>query len=314
MKKYLVTGGAGFIGSHIVGRLLEQGNFVRAVDNFSSGKKENIQEYIGKENFELLEGDLQDFTVAKAAVKGIDFVMHQAAAASVVDSIENPLHSNNINITGTLHILLAAKEAGVKKVVYASSSSVYGNNPSSPKKELFSIDPVSPYALTKYAGERYTQLFWQLYGLPTTCLRYFNVFGPKQDPFSQYSAVIPKFIDAFLRDEKPVVYGSGQQSRDFVYIEDVVEANIMACDIEKGNGQVFNVGSANAITINQFIEMLQKISGKNIEPDYQKERPGDILHSVADISLAQNMLQYTVKVAFEDGLKETYNFYKNAKV
>lgn len=309
MNKYLVTGGAGFIGSNIVKKLLEKGEFVRVADNFSSGKKENIKEFMGKANFELLEGDLTDVAFVKKAVSGMDFVVHQAAVASVALSIENPLNSHNTNITATLNLLLAAKEAGVKKLVYASSSSVYGNNPDSPKKEDFAVDPISPYALTKYAGERYAQLFWQMYGFPVTCLRYFNVFGPGQDPFSHYSAVIPKFINAFLKDEKPVVFGTGQQSRDFIYIDNVVQANLLACDAAKGNGEVFNVGSGSEITLNNLIVILQSISGKKIEPEYQTERPGDILHSVADISKAKNALGYHVAVAFADGLKETYTWY-----
>lgn len=307
--KYLVTGGAGFIGSNIVKKLLEMREFVRVADNFSSGKKENIQEFASNPNFELLEGDIREVNFAKEALREMDFVIHQAALASVAGSIEDPLASNNVNINGTLNLLLAAKDEGIKKFVYASSSSVYGDYPESPKKETFPTNPISPYALTKYAGERYAQIFWQIYQLPTTCLRYFNVFGPKQDPFSQYSAVIPKFISAFVKGEKPVVYGDGKQSRDFVYVDNVVAANILACDAKKGNGEVFNIGSGVEISLNQLIKFLGNISGKHIEADYQAPRQGDILQSVADISKAQDTLGYNPQVGFEDGLKKTYNWY-----
>lgn len=310
MKKYLVTGGAGFIGSNIVKKLLEMGRFVRVVDDFSSGKKENIREFINHPHFELVSADIRDMGVCQKAVAGMDFVIHQAAMASVSLSIEDPATCNDINVVGTLNLLLAAKKAGVKKFVYASSSSVYGDNPASPKKEEFAVAPISPYALSKYAGEKYAQLFWELYGFPTTCLRYFNVFGPKQDPFSQYSAVIPKFINAVLRKEKLVVYGDGHQSRDFIYIDNVVMANILACDPVKGNGQVFNVGSGSRQTINQLIEALKAVAPGNVAVDHQKERPGDILHSTADISKIKHALDYKVLVDFEDGLKNTFRWYQ----
>lgn len=310
MKKYLVTGGAGFIGSHIAGRLLQAGNFVRVADNFSTGKKEHIKAFLRQPNFELFKGDLANAHFADKAVNNMQVVFHQAAAASVAGSIENPLHAHHANITGTLNLLLAAKKAGVKKFVFASSSSVYGNNPESPKKETFAIDPVSPYALTKYAGEKYTQLFWELYGLPTVCLRYFNVFGPKQDPYSQYSAVIPKFITSFLKNQKPVIYGNGEQSRDFVYIDNVVDANILAAKATTGYGQVFNVGCGASIDLNQVIVLLQKITGKNIKPVYQKARKGDIVSSTADIAKASNILRYAPAVHCEEGLKKTVEWYQ----
>ncbi|MGB2783622.1 MAG: NAD-dependent epimerase/dehydratase family protein, partial [Atribacterota bacterium] len=218
MAKYLVTGGAGFIGSNIIKRLLEIGEFVRVVDNFSTGRKENIKEFIKEPNFEFIEGDLTNLSVYRKAVKGMDFVLHQAAIPSVPRSISDPLTINDSNIVGTLNLLVAARDEKVKKFVYASSSSIYGDSPKLPKREDFPINPISPYALTKYTGERYTQLFWQVYKLPTICLRYFNVFGPKQDPNSQYAAVIPKFIIALLKGEKPIIYGDGRQSRDFTYI------------------------------------------------------------------------------------------------
>ncbi len=310
MKKYLVTGGAGFIGSNITKKLLETGGFVRIVDNFSTGRKENIKEFINNPNFELIEGDLIDFAIARKAVKGMDFVSHQAAVSSVVCSIEDPLKSNNSNITATLNLLISAKDEGVKKFVYASSSSIYGDNPELPEKENFLIEPISPYALTKYAGERYSQLFWQIYKFPTICLRYFNVFGPKQNPFSQYSAVIPKFITAFLKNEKPIIYGTGEQSRDFIYVDNVIEANLLATDLKNGNGEIFNIAGGKETNLNQLINLLQKITGKNIRPEYQKERQGDVLRSLADISKAQNVLGYNPKVSFEDGLIKTLNWYE----
>jgi UDP-glucose 4-epimerase len=241
MKKYLVTGGAGFIGSNLVKKLLENGEAVRVVDNFSTGRKENISEFLNDSNFELMEGDLTNLDIAKKAVAGVDFVLHQAAVPSVPRSIENPILSNNSNITATLNMLVASRDEKVKKFVCASSSSIYGDNPDLPKREDFPIRPISPYALTKYASERYAQIFWQVYGLPTVCLRYFNVFGPKQNPNSQYSAVIPKFISDFLNDKKPEIFGTGEQSRDFTFVENVVEANISAANCKEGNGEVLTL-------------------------------------------------------------------------
>lgn len=312
MKKYLVTGGAGFIGSNIVRKLLEQGNFVRVVDDFSTGKKENLKEFLNNPSFELINGDLTDIKVARKAVKGMDFVMHEAAIPSVQRSVEDPLKSNNANIIGTLNMLLASRDEKIKKFVYAASSSAYGDNPKLPKKEDFPVMPISPYALQKYAGERYCQIFWRLYGLPTICLRYFNVFGPNQDPNSQYSAVIPKFIDCFLKDENPIIYGSGEQSRDFTFVDNVVEANILAANSSNGSGEVFNIACGDETSLNQLVGLLAEITGKNIKADYQKERQGDVLHSRADISKAEKILGYKSKVEFKEGLIKTFNWYKNS--
>lgn len=312
MKKYLVTGGAGFIGSNIVGKLLEGGNFVRVADDFSTGRKENLKEFLNNPSFELINGDLTDIEVARKAVKGMDFVIHEAAMPSVQRSVEDPLRSNNANIGGTLNILLASRDEKIKKLVYAASSSVYGDNPELPKREDFPVMPISPYALQKYAGERYCQIFWRLYGLPTICLRYFNVFGPNQDPNSQYSAVIPKFINCFLKNEKPTIYGLGEQSRDFTFVDNVVEANILAANSSNGSGDVFNIACGDEISLNQLVGFLNEITDKNIKADYQKERPGDVLHSRADISKAEKVLGYKPKVEFKEGLVKTFNWYKNS--
>lgn len=308
--KYLVTGGAGFIGSNIIKKLLDCGESVRVVDNFSTGRRENIEEFFNNSNFEFIEGDLTNLDIAKNSVNGIDFVLHEAAVPSVLRSIEDPLKSNNANITATLNLLIAARDEKVKKFVYASSSSIYGDNPELPKREDFPIRPISPYALTKYAGERYCQIFWQIYKLPTISLRYFNVFGPKQDPNSQYAAVIPKFIIAFLKGEKPIIYGDGDQSRDFTFVENVVEANLLAVNAKEGGGEVFNIACGGEINLNQLISYLKELINKDIEPDYQEQRQGDILHSKADISKAQNILGYSPKVVFKEGLVKTIEWFR----
>lgn len=310
MKKYLVTGGAGFIGSNIVKKLLESGNFVRCVDNYVTGKKENIEEFFGSENFEFIEGDLADLEVAKKSVKGIDFVLHQAAVPSVPRSIEDPIRSNNANITATLNMLIAARDEGVIKFVYASSSSVYGDNPELPKREDFPVRPISPYALTKYAGERYSQIFWGLYGLPTICLRYFNVFGPNQNPDSQYSAVIPKFIKCFLKNESPTIFGDGEQSRDFTFVDNVVEANLLAANAPNGNGEVFNIACGGETSLNQLVSMLRDITGKKIEPKYEAAQKGDVSHSKADISKAEKAFGYAPKIEIKEGIIKTFEWYK----
>jgi nucleoside-diphosphate-sugar epimerase len=313
MAKYLVTGGAGFIGSNIVKKVLDNGDFVRVVDNFSTGRRENIAEFLENPNFELIEGDLTNLETAKNVVKGIDFVLHQAAVPSVPRSIEDPITSNSANIDATLNLLVAARDEKVKKVVYASSSSVYGDNPDLPKREDFPVRPISPYALTKYAGERYCQIFWNIYGLPTTFLRYFNVFGPKQNPFSQYSAVIPKYIDCFLQNESPVILGTGEQSRDFTFIDNGVEANLLAAKSEKGNGEVFNIACNERTSLNELVGLLSKISGKDIKPEYKDARAGDVLHSQADISKIGEFLGFKPIIKFEEGLQKTFDWYANQK-
>ncbi len=302
---YLVTGGSGFIGSNIVNHLLEKGEKVRVLDNFSTGKRENLLVHSGNTNFELFEGDLRSFHIVRDAVKGVDYILHQGALPSVPRSINDPLTSNDVNILGTLNILEAAKEFGVKRVVLASSSSVFGNSASLPKVETMPVAPLSPYAITKYTSERYCQVFTQIYGLETASLRYFNVFGPNQDPTSQYSAVIPKFITAILEDREPLIFGDGQQSRDFTFVQNNVEANILACRSNNAAGEVFNIACGERFTLLDLVSEINSILNKNIEPKFEPIRTGDVTHSLADISKAKEKLGYEVKVGFREGLEKT---------
>jgi len=313
--KFLVTGGAGFIGSHIVEELLKRGEKVRVLDNFSTGKRENIAPFL--KEIELIEGDIRNPEVVKKAMKGVNYVLHQAALPSVFRSIKDPLTTNEVNVLGTLNILMAAKEARVKKIVYASSSSVYGDTPSLPKREDMQPSPLSPYALSKLAGEEYSRLFTSLYGLEIISLRYFNVFGPRQDPTSQYAAVIPKFISSLLKGERPTIYGDGEQSRDFTYVSNVVSANLLATASKVKKG-IFNIACGKRITVNELVKGLNGIMNMDIEPLYTHPRPGDVRHSQADISRAGKVLGYKVEVNFEEGLKKTVEWFrkktiKNAK-
>jgi UDP-glucose 4-epimerase len=313
MSKYLVTGGAGFIGSHIVEELLRRGEKVRIIDNLSTGKIDNIKDFLSE--VEFIEGDLRDINKVREAVKGIDYVLHQAAIPSVPRSIADPISSNSSNVDGTLNLLFAAKEAKVKRVVIASSSSVYGDSEILPKTEEFTPNPISPYAVTKLVKELYARVFYQIYGLETVSLRYFNVFGPRQDPTSQYAAVIPRFITKMLKGESPVIFGDGEQSRDFTYVKNVVEANILASISDKvGRGEVINIACGESITLNQLVNRINEILGTNIKPIYTEPRSGDVRHSLASINRAKELLGYTVKVSFLDGLKETINWYKNNRV
>jgi len=315
--KYLVTGGAGFIGSNIVEKLLNTGEDVIVLDNFSTGKRENVLELKKNGNdsqLEIIEGDLRSFHTVRAAVKGVDYILHQGALPSVPRSINDPITTNDVNVLGTLNILEAAKEFGVKRVVVASSSSIYGNSEEMPKVESMPVNPLSPYALTKYAQEKYGQVFYELYGLETVSLRYFNVFGPNQDPTSQYSAVIPKFIRLILNDIEPVIYGDGTQSRDFTYVENNVIANLLACTSEKAVGEVFNIACGESFTLIELVEKINEILGKSIEPKFEAERAGDVKHSLAGIDKAERMLGYGVKVGFEEGLERTVkNIVSNRK-
>jgi len=313
MARYLVTGGAGFIGSHIVEELLKRGEKVRIIDNLSTGKIDNIKDFLSE--VEFLEGDLRDINKVREAVEGVDYVLHQAAIPSVPRSIIDPISSNSANVDGTLNLLFAAKEAGVKRVVIASSSSVYGDSQILPKSEEFTPNPISPYAVTKLVKELYARVFYQIYGLETVSLRYFNVFGPRQDPTSQYAAVIPRFITKMLKGESPVIFGDGEQSRDFTYVKNVVEANILASISDKvGHGEVINIACGESITLNQLVNRINEILGTNIRPIYTEPRPGDVRHSLASINRAKELLGYTVKESFLDGLKETINWYKNNRV
>jgi len=307
--KYLVTGAAGFIGSNIIRRLLNDYCEVRGFDNFSTGKRENLKDLKGQSNFEFVEGDLTNLEDIKKAVENIDIVFHEAAIPSVQRSVDNPILINDSNIKGTLNLLIAAKEQKVKKVVYASSSSIYGLKEFLPKTEDMPVEPISPYALSKYTGERYCQIFSQIYKLPTICLRYFNVFGPYQDPNSEYSAAIPKFINLMLQDIRPVIFGDGKQSRDFTYVENVVEANILAAN-SKATGEIINIASGERITINEVVHILNKILDERIKPAYREARPGEVKHSLADISKARIKLGYIPRFKFIEGLEKTVEWYQ----
>ena len=307
MKRYLVTGGAGFIGSHIAEELVERGHKVRIVDNFLTGKRENIASFLDK--IELIEGDIRDFSLCKRASDGVDFVLHQAALPSVPRSIEDPLMTNEINVKGTLNLLLASRDAGVKKFVFASSSSVYGDDPRLPKKEGEEGAPLSPYAISKLVGEMYCQVFSQIYSLSTVCLRYFNIFGPRQDPYSQYSAVIPNFINKMVKEESPTIFGDGEQSRDFTYVANVVEANELAVEAEDVSGEILNIACGERTTVNSLVIEINQILKKDIKAIYDKPCPGDVMHSYADISEAENVLKYKPLVSFSEGLKRTIQKY-----
>ncbi|VVB94644.1 L-arabinose 1-dehydrogenase (NAD(P)(+)) [uncultured archaeon] len=304
-KRVLVTGGAGFIGSNLAEKLAEE-NEVVILDDLSTGRIETINALIKKDNVTFIQGSITDLDLLQKSFKDIDYVFHQAAIASVPKSIKDPKSSNEANITGTLNVLIAAKDAEIKKLVCASSSSVYGDTPLLPISEDIPLNPLSPYAVTKAAGEFYSKVFHDLYGLQTISLRYFNVFGPKQDPDSQYAAVIPKFINAIMNDEPPVIYGDGEQSRDFTFVKHVVEANILACESDMTG--VFNIAYGKRITINQLVSMINEILGKNIEPVYTEPISGDIKHSMADISKAKS-IGYKPESDFKKELRETIRWF-----
>ena len=300
---YLVTGGAGFIGSNLARTLAAKGEKVRVLDDFSTGRRENIA---GIEGLEVLEGSLLDSDCVKRAVEGVEYVLHQAAIPSVPRSIADPLRSNEANVTGTLNLLEAAKGAGVRRFVFAASSSAYGDTKVLPKVESMPSDPLSPYAVGKYTGELYVRVYANIYELPTVSLRYFNIFGPRQDPASEYAAVIPKFIQLMLKGESPVIYGDGEQSRDFTFIDNAVEANLLACRSGKvGVGEVINVACGARYSLNDLVQILNEIMGTRIEPLYSEARPGDVKHSLADITRARELLNYEVGVDFREGLKKT---------
>jgi UDP-glucose 4-epimerase len=310
MARVLVTGGAGFIGSNLTEALLKKGHQVRVLDNFSTGKRENLLFDKGYSSFEVTEGDICDPAVCHEAMKGIEYVYHEAALPSVQRSVEDPLASNAVNVEGTLNVLIAARDAGAKRMIYASSSSVYGDTPTLPKQEEMAPNPLSPYALQKYIGEQYCRLFFQLYGLETISLRYFNIFGPKQDPASIYSAVIPRFIDALLKRDRPIVFGDGEQSRDFTYIDNVVEANLLALSRDHVRGEVVNVACGKQISLNQLLRILKEILGSTISPLHQEPRKGDVRHSLADIRKGKEILNYVPKVDIEVGLRRTLEYFQ----
>jgi len=310
MANVLVTGGAGFIGSNLTEALLQKGHSVRVLDDFSTGKRENLIFDKKHRSLEMIEGDIRNLSTCQRAIKGMEVVFHQAALPSVQRSIEDPEISNAVNVGGTLNILLAAKEIGVKRVVYASSSSIYGDTPTLPKHEEMPSNPLSPYALQKYIGEQYCRLFYQLYGLDTISLRYFNIFGPKQDPNSVYSAVIPKFIDALLQGRAPIIFGDGEQSRDFTYIENVVQANLLAMSAEHLHGEAINIACGKRISLNQLVNVLKEILGAKQSPIHQEPRQGDVRHSLADIHKGKEVINYEPIIGVEVGLKKTVEFFK----
>ena len=308
MAVYVVTGGAGFIGSHIVEELLYRNETVRVIDNFSTGKRENLEPF--KKRTEIIEADISDSKNLADALKGADYVIHQAAIPSVPKSILDPIKSHQANVDGTLRLLVACRDAGVKRVVYASSSSLYGDSPTLPKHEGMMPKPLSPYGGQKLFAEMYCQVFTRAYGLETVSLRYFNVFGPRQDATSQYSGVLALFIPAVLEGRRPTIYGDGEQSRDFTYVKNVVQANLLACKAPGVAGQVFNVACGDRITVNSMLQQINKITGKDIAPVYAGARAGDIKHSQADISRAKEELGYEPKVSFEEGLRHTIEWYR----
>ena len=310
MALYLITGVAGFIGSSIARELVSRGEKVRGVDNLSTGNRANIADIQNRIDFR--EDDILDLDAMHRACAGADFVLHQAALPSVPKSVLDPLSSNRANIDGTVNLLVAARDAKVKRVVYAASSSAYGDTPTLPKHEGMTPDPISPYAVAKLASEHYMISFYRCYGLETVCLRYFNIFGPRQDPSSPYSGVLAKFITQMLRGERPTMNGDGEQSRDFTYIDNAVEANLLACKApaEKAAGQVFNVATARRVTLNETFRALQKLTSFTGQAKYGPERGGDIKHSLADITKAEAGLGYKPRVDFEEGLRRTVEWYR----
>ncbi len=309
MYNYLVTGGAGFIGSHIVDELLHRGERVRVLDNFATGKKENLEQCLDR--IELIEGDIRDLDTCRRACRGVDYVLHQAALGSVPRSMEDPLTSHEVNVTGTLHMLLSARDAKVKRFVFAGSSSTYGDHPDLPKVEDRIGNPLSPYAVTKYADELYAQVFARCYEIETVGLRYFNVFGPRQDPFSAYAAVIPLFVKALLGGEAPTIHGDGEQTRDFTFVANVVEANLRAC-VAPGEvaGEIFNVACHDQISLNKLYNKLARLLDVDIKPHYGPTRPGDVRHSLADISKACRFLGYSGGIDVDEGLRRSIEWYR----
>ena len=314
MASYLVTGGAGFIGSHLVQELLRRGHRVRVADNFITGKKDNLEAALeaagpgASAAYELVSGDLADHTIAQAAVQGMDYVLHQAAIPSVPRSIEDPVTSNRANVDASLSVLVAARDAGVKRVVYAGSSSAYGDTPTLPKSEDMPPSPMSPYALQKLVSEQYMQLFTRLYGLETVTIRYFNVFGPRQDPSSPYSGVISLFLRAMVEGRAPVIHGDGEQTRDFTYVANVVDGVLRAVEAPDASGEVINVATNSRISLNQLFAVLKKLTGSSLTPSYGSARAGDVRDSQADISKALRLLGYQPQVSFEEGLKQTLSW------
>ncbi len=315
MIKAIVTGGAGFIGSNLSEFLLNKGWYVKVIDNLSTGREENISHLLDLENFKFLKGDIRDTNFLKSEFSGFDYVFHQAAIPSVAKSVNDPITSNENNITGTLSVLVAARDSGVKRVIYAASSSVYGDTPTLPKVETMRPNPKSPYALTKYVGEEYCRIFYEIYGVETVCLRYFNIFGPKQNPNSQYAAVIPKFITAALNGERPVVFGDGKQTRDFTFIENVLYANYLASQADVSCcGKSYNIACGERISLLDLLKKIEESLNVKLSPIFSDPRPGDVKHSLADISLAKECLGYIPLVKFDRGLEKSIEWYREKNI
>ena len=309
MAQFLVTGGAGFIGSNLVDAIIANGDRVRVLDNFLTGKAENLAE--NRDRIELIEGDIGTLDTCRRATEGVDYVLHQAALPSVPKSIELPIDSNRTNIAGIVNLLVAARDAKAKRVVFAASSSAYGDTPTLPKTEDMPVSPKSPYAIQKVAGEMYCRTFYEIYGLETVALRYFNIFGPRQDPTSFYSAVIPKFIAACLKDEAPTIFGDGETSRDFTYIDNVVQANLKACTADKAcAGEVMNIACGSRISLNELAEVVRNKVGRGKPPVHAEERAGDVKHSLAAIDKAQKLIGYAPEVGFPEGIQRTVEWYR----
>ena len=311
MPHYLVTGGAGFIGSHLCEELARRGHTVRAADSLITGKRTNLDHVTG---VEFLEGDLADRAFAGRAVEGVDYVLHQAAIPSVPRSVTDPIGSNRANIDATLNVLVAARDAGVKRLVFAASSSAYGDRPGLPKREDMPTDPLSPYALQKVVGEQYLQMFTRLYGFETVSIRYFNVFGPRQDPSSTYSGVISVFATALIQNRAPMIWGDGEQTRDFTYVANVVDGALRACEAPGASGEVINVATGGRISINELFRTMRALVGGTVEPIYAAARPGDIRDSQADIRKARQLLGYQPTISFEEGLRRTVEWYRSSTV
>jgi len=308
MDNFLVTGGAGFIGSNICTKLVSQGCFVRVIDNLLTGKKSNLAAISDK--IEFIEADMGNPDAARAAMKGIDVVLHQGALPSVPRSVDDPALTHRHCVDATFTLLLAARDAKVKRFVYAASSSAYGDTPTLPKVETMPVNPLSPYAAAKLMGEYYCSVFYKVYGLQTISLRYFNVFGPHQDPTSQYAAAIPAFVTSILKDKPPTVYGDGEQSRDFTYIDNIVEANLLAARAKQTKGDVVNIACGEVVTVNEIIDTINRLLGKKIRPIYEPVRPGDVKHSLADITVAKKLLGFKPVVLFEEGLAKAIEWYR----
>jgi len=310
---FLVTGGAGFIGSNLVAAILARGDSVCVLDDFSTGKRENLAFVYSTgsdSRFRLVEGDMRDMSAVRDAMDGADYVLHEAALGSVPKSIADPITTHDVNLNGHMNVLVAARDAGVRRLVCAGSSSSYGDTPTLPKVEMMPAKPLSPYAVTKYAQEAYCQVFTRVYGLETVVLRYFNIYGPQQDPFSQYSAVIPLFVTALLQDRAPTIHGDGLQTRDFTFIDDCVQANMKACEVPDVAGEVFNVATGSRVTLLDLYTLLCELLDKKIAPVHGPERPGDIRHSLADIGKARRLLDYAPAYDIRGGLEKAISWYR----